>query len=538
MDGFMARKVLFSYLPMAVMVMSVSSVVTSINTIIAVDLLGEGIARYIGDASVYTMVLSSAAAFLTLGGTLSFVRHRARGDRRGAAGVFTITLFACVVCGAAFSAMCVYTAPAYEIHLEPMMKREYLLGLARTAVPVMVLQAVLAHLWMDHDRELSVLCFVVYIVSEPYIAYRLYEDSLLTGIASAPAYAALVALLLVPLHYRVRGRYMKLGIPVHSQGEPRRRARMLGRTLVNRSSMIIRYTFLHAFIAAAATYEYHCLSSQTTVFHFIVPMFSGCALLTAVLTGLSYAQGDRSGTVETVKTSLLTGLVLSLTAMVLVLVQSEWLNDTLLSMYDDKDSALWCLRFFALSIPTTTLSVSLTYVFMSSGRGPRACITLFFRGAVYMILGVSVMSGFLGYKAIWASFLFCDIAALFSLLVSSCMRNRRFPAGLDDLLVLDEAFPRDSVCEETVYDLREFAPRVPAILREAGVSEEDVPEASDKVENLLSSVYANRGHMRVIVRRAKGVRVTVQDYSRRQIEVPEGVKTKRAAGINTYVLTF
>ncbi len=84
--------VMLSYLPMAVMVMSVSSVVTSFNTVIAGDLLGEGVVPIISRASVYTMVLSTVAAFLTLGGTLSFARHRARDNRKGAAGINTYVM--------------------------------------------------------------------------------------------------------------------------------------------------------------------------------------------------------------------------------------------------------------------------------------------------------------------------------------------------------------------------------------------------------------------------------------------------------------
>ncbi len=302
--------------------------------------------------------------------------------------------------------------------------------------------------------------------------------------------------------------------------------------------MVVRYTFINSVIAASAVYQMRCLSSQMMVLHFAVALFSGCAITTAIIAGWSYSYGDRSGTVEAVRTCLRTGVVLSLIVMVFVLVFSEPINDSVGNVFDEAESSLWCLRLFALSIPTTTFSVSLIYSFQSTGRVLFATIMTVVRGALLMILNLSAMELYLNEEAIWISFVSCDLGALLIIFVISALHKHGIPRNLDDILMADTAFKNAAVCEESIDSccIDGFRRRLPGLLDSAGLMPNKTADPLERLDRLLTSLASKNEDFRLrIVIRNDG-RTTVQDDSSALENLPPGVKHKAAFGLNTYSL--
>ncbi len=232
MDGTLARKVIIACLPVAFLSTLTSSVSTSFNTIIVSETIGDAALTIVTSSSVYTIILSSIASILTVAGTISFTRHKAQGNREAAASCFTLTLILAVLGGILYLLGCHLFGPAYEPPLDQMLKSDYVTAVSYTAIPLIINQIMIAHLWIDDDRTLSLACVVVFILTEPCFAEYLYEDYLVKGIGAAPAISALLAIALMSLHLRKKNRYLRIGKPMHISSDARRMAKTILRTIV------------------------------------------------------------------------------------------------------------------------------------------------------------------------------------------------------------------------------------------------------------------------------------------------------------------
>jgi len=542
-EGVLVGKSLRSFLPGAIMITLVSTVATFLNLFIGSHILGSGFAVYVSKASLYTLLLSSVAAVLNIGGLISFSTHRFHSDRKSASSSFTLTIILTFVFGGAFLLVCLLTAPPIPPYLYILL-HDYIIAVGFSAIPVMMLQICIASMWVDDDKGLSILCFLVYVVADVVLEFSLFSNHNYSeyGPGICATYASLLSLILVVFHYRREGRYMRLSIPSNISKDLKRLMKVGMRSVVNRTSMMLRYYFLNAVIASSIVAEMNCLGAQTTIFHFVMAIFSGTALMCAIMTSLAYSEGNKDGVLAVVRRVLGVGAAISVTIAAIILFTSE---DLLLFIEDDYDissSALSCLRWFALSIPTTTVSVSLIYAYQSTKRKPLSVVLTVFRGVVAVIVPVTILVPYIGPAAIWTVFLLSDLLFLLAIFIISSVYNRRLTRSLEDLLMLkgpNMESPSIFYGMTRSDEKDALLDRLSASLSSSGLDGEMSEKVHGAVSGILDSISKNSDkacNIRVMVRSGEKVTVNIHDDASKARNAPEGVKHYFVLGQNKYVV--
>jgi len=306
--------------------------------------------------------------------------------------------------------------------------------------------------------------------------------------------------------------------------------------------MLVRYSFLGAVVASSVAAEMKCLGAQTTVFHLVMALFSGTALMCAILTSWAYSEGNREGVLCAVRRTMTVGAVISLLVAAIILLAAENMLIVINDDYDDFESALNCLRWFALSIPTTTVSVSLTYAYQSTKRKSLSVALTVFRGAIAVIVPVTILVPYIGPAAIWIVFLLSDLLFLLVIYVISSIHNRRMTRCLEDLLMLSgpnmevpPLFYGMTRSDETDGLLD----RLQESLSSSGIDAGTSKKVYGAVSGILSSISENCDkacNVRVLVRSGENITVNIHNDADKSKDAPEGVKHYYVLGQNKYVV--
>ena len=542
------------YLPITMLVSLTSTVATFINTFLAgIWLSGKDVVA-ISVPSYLTLFLSVTGSIVATGSSVVFSRYLADGHRDRASNCYSIAVYTALVIGAAFLAVCLAYASilghGYDTPLSDYVSSEYVVALGISAVPLLLLQIAIMFLRMDGDKYLALSCFFVYIAVDITSVWFIVQDGKGPfGVGISVGIGSIAALLLTPIHHRIKGHNMVLMRPVQLWRGMKTIFRFGFRSLVNRVTMAFRYYFLNVFIVTTGIGVAACLTAQTAVFHFVIAVYTGSAIMSAILCSTFYPQGDRRSICDSVRELTIVSLIIAVAIAILVLILSGNIADLLLDGEDGYDSALWCLRWFALSIPTTTVCMILIYGYQSTKRNRLSTCLIVLRGAVLLVLAVWALALFIGEAAIWTCFLLSDLFTLVLIIAWSCICNRRFPRCIDDIMMLHgRKFETPSLFEGSIHDdgdeLTELLVKLEGLLSGESFNEDTVNLALGRIETVIGETidhgYTDRKkhQIDIVIRNDDGLNIVIKDDSSGKIEVPEGVELAKALDLNLYYINF
>ena len=535
----LARRIILKCLPFAIITSLTSTVTYYNNMMIASVTIGQEAVQAISSESLYTLFLSVIASMLATGGAVAFIGYRYRRKPK-ASESFTLSLLSGTVFGFVFMVVCQLMTPIGVEQDAVTLADEYIRAIGLSAIPVFLLQIVNAHLWVDEDCWMTPLCFAVFIISDSALAFNLWEDYSLFGIEISMGLGAIIALCVSLLHLRKKNRLMRLVSDRNLKKRHLKHLLKMGfRTVINRISMNVRYGFLKAFILYTGSVSMMCISAQSSVLHLVVGLYSGCAIVCLILCKWAYSEKDRSGLIDSLKEVLRVGVFFSVIVMIVILVFSEPLTEMLAKDYDDFQSSLECLRWFALSVPTTTYCMCLIYAYQSTGRLLYSSFITVVRGVILMAALVILLWPLLGAASIWVSFLLCDLVMIALVFLVAIIHNKKFPADFSELLMIDENIR--SMCEETVEstDMGAFLDG----LEDRLVSDGMKKDAAEKVAGYLRSIYGSSGGSDpftagIVVDCKESASVVTLDDSKDIADISEGTVHTNIVGLNIYSATF
>ena len=544
------RKILGSNLPLAVMASMISTMVTFVNILLIGTWMTDEDLAAATSSSMIGVILTVFCSVLATGGSIMFSRRLSSAYGEKASNSYTVVMILAVIFGAAFLIGCAIVS--YLVGLAPgsdlagYMSGAYIMALGVSGIPMLLLSISIMFLRIDNDRPLSILCFIVFVASDVLLIYftnKMYGELMWVGLSVA--FASLIALALVPLHLRVKERKMRFVRPGAVMNEMKALLSIGTRTVINRICSVVRYSFLNAFAVAIGA-GVLCLASQSMVMHFVVALFSGCAIMINILSGLYYSQGDRTAVKASVREAAHLGILISLAITVFILIMAWPITALIAAGSGYEESATWCLVWYSLSFPTSTVCMILIYTYQATKRKPFSIVLTILRGVAFMMAVVGLSEPYLGISAVWISFLASDLLMILTAVIAAWVYNRRFPRDLDDLLMLEgrPKFEEPSVFEGAIYSKREeldnLLGTLSSCLSWSGMDDDSKDKITGRVEELVGKIIDEgyddgREHPIEILVRKDG-NVIVRDEAPRTFDLP-GIRHSTSIGMNTYFIS-
>ena len=551
--NLLIRNILRVYLPITILVSLTSTVATFINTFLtAIWLSGEDVVS-ISVPSYLTWFIAITGSMVATGSSVIFSRYLAHGSRDKAVNTYNIALITGLVLGAIFLTICQiysYLIQQGDTPLSNIISADYVSAIGISAIPLLLLQIVIMFLRMDGDKYLAVTCFMVYITIDIASVWMTIQEHLGPfGVGISVGVGSVVALMIAPIHLRIKDHYMALKPPVDILKGIRRLSKIGFRSLLNRISMTLRYYFLNLFISVSGVAVTGCLTAQNAVLHLMVPVFTGCAIMSAILCGTYYPLGDRRSMNDSVKELFKASLPITIALTVLVLILSEDITDLLVSGEEKRQAALSCLRWFALCIPTTAICMILAYMYHSTKHKMLSNVLIVYRGVVLIMVIVLSLTPVIDENAIWISFLLSDLLMLTTVLVISYVHNRRFPRSIDDIMMLHgKQYDEPAIYSGSIHnderELEGMLTDIKDVLSRFSFDEGAVNSVLEGIEAIVSETIDHAykdskiHQIDVLVRNDDGLNVVIKDDSSGKIDVPEGIKQAKLLDMNIYYLNI
>ena len=552
-QNLLIRNILRVYLPITILVSLTSTVATFINTFLtAIWLNGEDVVL-ITVPSYLSWFIAITGSMVATGSSVIFSRYLAYGRKDQAINTYNIALVTGLALGIVFLTICsIYSFLILQgdTPLSDTISAEYVSAIGISAIPLLLLQILIMFLRMDNDKYLALTCFTVYIVIDIASVWITVHYGLGPfGVGISVAIGSVVALMLTPLHLRIKDRCIALVPPTNLWKGMKRMSKIGFRSLLNRISMTLRYYFLNLFISVSGIVVTGCLTAQSSVLHLLVPVFTGCAIMSSILCGTFYPLGDRKSLNDSVIGLSKASLVITIALTALILIFSEDITNLLVTDLDKREPALTCLRWFSLCIPTTALCMILAYMYHSTKHKLLSDILIVYRGVILIMIIVLSLAPFIDDNAIWISFLSADLGMLVTVILLSSVHNRRFPRNIDDLMILQgQKYEEPSIYSGSIYNNREemghMLDEVKSVLSANSFDEDTVGSALDRIETVVGETidHAYRDsqihQIDVLIRKDNGLNIVIKDDSSGKIEIPDDTKQAKSLDLNIYYINF
>lgn len=480
-NDYLVKKMLHANIAVTIMVTLTATLSMVINGIIVGRFLGADALTAFGLASPMFILLGAFAGIFSNGGTIKCAEYMGRGDYEKVKENFSVATAAAIVVGILYSGVCLLLGGFFGDALGgggdiPRLTAEYIRALGLCGVPFLILQNLLLYLRMDNNQKLALVAMGVSVGLNAVFAFysAKFTGLGIFGIGLSLLISSIGGVVISLFHFTRKDRILHFAVP-HGCKKELYDICMAGLpTAINRGSQTLKNLVLNIFLMTFGTTAVLTLSVQTNVYQFFIAISSGYGIMTAMMTGMFFGEKDKGSITNTLRACMISGVIVSIIAGVVMFVFADGLAKLFIKSGGDIEMAARCLRFFALSQPTSTIALVLLYMYQSMGDLVLSNIISFTRGAVYVILVSLAFAPLFGLDAVWISFFFADILAVVTVMAAIKIRTGKFPKRWSDYVVSPKAkFDAEEICNVSVKnDINEvmgLADKMTQLFAEKGI---------------------------------------------------------------------
>ena len=431
----------------------VSVVATMIDGIITSRFYGEEAYSAISLVTPYTKILVTCADMISIGCQLLYMDKLKQSGRDGARAAFTFSVLLGLGIAILFSAFSV-CFPGLVCRIsgvtadkEPFIyteMRNYLYGYLPGAPALMLARLLSPMVMVDGQKKLvtrSAILMCVLDIGFDLINVMVFDGGTFgMGIATSLAYWAQAAVLLVyvlrksnALRFTLRGAKFGYSLTIFRNGSAKalqRAAGVLRDLVVNKINIVIALTT--GAIAARG------IQGDINSFLFSIGAGLGSALLP--MAGMYYSAGDRNGLTRLVSCAVKFACALTAAIAVLLAVFSKPIALFYSSDPETISLIVFAILCICLSLVVDTL-LSLMQSYLQGVKNMKMvrfiCFAERFFAPVLTAVALSLTSGSRG---VLASVTVSEFLLAMIVLCIICVKNRRFPRGLSDFMLLPAGF--------------------------------------------------------------------------------------------------
>lgn len=500
-NTYLIKRIINTHIVITILVTLTATVSTVINGIITGQMLGPDALTALGFASPIFILLGAVSGIFGNGGTIVCAKYIGAGDMKKVSLNYTSVTVASFISGIVLLICCIAMKDILAGVLGAKgaiksMTADYIMALGIAAVPFLFLQNLLLYLRMDNDQRLALISMIVTIAVNTAFAYWscACTDLGLFGIGLSIFVGNVVGLICVLPHFRRKERMLRFGSMTGAKDELKIVVKAGVPTAINRGSQTLKNLVLNAFLVAyAGNVAVLALSVQTNVYQFLIAISTGYGLMMAMMCGIFYGERDKRAISDTLKVAVKSGFLVSLVAGIIVFVFAEQLASMFIGEGGDLQMAATCLRYFALSQPTSTLCLILLYMYQTMGNLVMSSVISLTRGFFYVVLISICLAPVFGLDIVWLSFFLADVLSILTIAAVIWKKTGHFPRKLDDFILAPEgAFDCDVICDISVrndpQEVIGLSDRISAMCYEKGVDQDKANRAALCIEEMASNV--------------------------------------------------
>ena len=522
---------MFRLLPVQLLMLAVASLNSLISGWFAANFIGEAAISAVGLFAPIMNLIMAVGNVLTVGASILCGEHAGRNEQQRMQSVFTVNIAAALLAGVFFSAALLALGASGMSGLfsdEPAIRlafERYIIAQAAGVIPYMLLAQIPAYLIMDNRSRLAVASGIVFALSN--VAFNLLFVCVMHAGVSGLAYASILgawACLAVEAVPFIKG---QASVRFSLKGADWSDCPQIIRTGFPGGATYI-YQTLRGFIVNWLILRYAAqngMSAFTAVNSFLLVFWAlpaAMAVVSRLMTGVSIGEEDRQTLTDVMRVMFSRFLPLQCAVSAVLCLMAVPL--THLFFHDTTDPVfmmtVWGFRLLPLCMPFSVIYLHFASYYQASGRERFANFLAVLDGVVDVVVVSVALISVMGMNSIYVANVANGAVTVILILVYACVKNRRLPRCMDELMVIPDDFgaaegERMAVTLHTPSKIAGIAGQIQEFCTERGTDERKAHAAGlaveDMAENIVEHGFVNDRHAHYIDVRVvhKDERITI-----------------------------
>ena len=318
----LVKRVFNSYLLISILSMLTATIGMLVDGIVVGQFLGQQSVSAFGLAGPTVILTAAVAGIFSNGGSAAVSIHMGRGDDHAIQLNFTVTCVAAFICSVLFTVGMVFfndiVARLLGAEGELLsLTADYVRGIGLGMIPTIMTQVIMIYIRLNNGAKLSFLSVICMTVSN--IILDLVFTTVLNlgmfGMGLATSISYLVAMLVCCLHFLKKENVFKFTGFAEGHKELMNVVAMGIPSVLNRACMTIRGIALnHLLLTLGGSIAVSALAVQNNVNQILSSITMGVGMTATMLAGIFFGERDGKMLEKTLRVSMRTGVLLSVTA--------------------------------------------------------------------------------------------------------------------------------------------------------------------------------------------------------------------------------
>jgi Na+-driven multidrug efflux pump len=447
----MTRKLMFSLLPVQIILAAVGTVNMIVSSYFASNYVGTEAMSAVGLYGPLNMLFSAVALMLTGGSSILCGEYLGRDSRDKLQEIYSLDLIISAVSGLLFTAavviISVFDLTGFLTHdaaVRPLLN-QYLLGQAAGILPLILSSQFASFLFIENKGRITQLAVSVYIVVNLALNYLFVASMQMEALGLALASSAgMWAYLIVESWYFISGRSQlrfTLKKPDLHDCADLLRIGLPGATINGYQTFrgLIVNKLLGTYIGAAG------ISAFATA-NYILALFwaipTGMQAVSRMLMSVAIGEEDRKSLTEVMRVAITRYIPLMCAVSAAVMFMAQPLTKIFYS--DPSDPVfmmtVWGFRILPLCMPLAILCSHYVSYAQAADKQRFVHILTLFDGLISVSIFTAVLIPFIGMNSVYIANVLNGIVSILIVLLYSAICNRHFPRSIDELMVIPDSF--------------------------------------------------------------------------------------------------
>jgi len=423
----------------------------AVDGLIIGNFLGnDGLAAF-GLASPVIIFIGALAVIFGEGGSVSCFNYAGKGEKSKVNSNFTVAILVSII----LALIITICSPLYIHTLSLFLGSnssllpftiDYLSGILIAALPIILFEIISLYIRIDGFSYLEIIVVVLMLIINIIldIVFITVFNMGIFGIALATAIIYTIGILILSTHFFTEENSLRLSKIENGFSEIKKIVinglpNGLNKIYATFSALIIN----NLAILIGGSIAMGALTIQSNVNQILSSVAIGIGITTLLLGGIFYGEQDKRSLKDNLTSSLKLGLTIIIPMTIIVIIFAPFIVRAFENNPQVIETGIFSLRLFALSLPTSLVSVIFLNFYNATNNLKIATYIGVTHSFLFIVFFGLFLSPFIGLTGIWLCFVLGEALSLIGLFFVLKIVTGKFPKSLDDFIVVDNDFEKD-----------------------------------------------------------------------------------------------
>ena len=451
-NDYIVRTLYRSFVIVSILTALTATAGILVDNIIVGRFLGADALGAMGIAGPIGLIFSAVGNICSGGGTARAAQALGKGDREQMCKTFTTTLLFALIAGMIITVFGLLFTPQIADFMGAggtlkAPTEQYLYGYFLSAVPTIIMTALMGFVRVDGSTKLPLVCIGVMTVSNIImdLLMALVFKQGMFGMALATTISYFLAAATGCMHFTQKYNSLRIRFPQNIWKELHSIITVGAPTSVVRICETVKFTLLNNLLSVSVgAGALVALNVRTQAFNLLGALVVGIGQASIPIVGMFFGEEDRNALSDVLHAAVRIGLSITVPIAAVLLIFPTMIP-SLLGVTDPATMkmATSAMRIFALGMPISLGNTVLMNFYQSTRKEKLATVICVLQSLVYPVAFAFLLLAPVGITGVWVALFLGEVLTLLTIVAHAACKGKQLPRSLDRFMLFGKGFGGD-----------------------------------------------------------------------------------------------